>query len=479
MKKIVIYLCFTLYAHSLVHAQQATSFTKRLTNNNSSNLCRSIVQDQDGNYILLKSTENPHIGYLNTSLLKIDSLGNTSDSLTINGAMYIEKYGNNFLYFDNTFDSTVNYFYVRVFDKNLNIIEDKIIDTLGINEGAFRHLTNAEGHHIFLVRKFVLPTPYKTSISIIETDQSFNFVKKFTYDSCLNSMFIYINEVTSDSSYIITTSNIVYKCDKALTHLDSIAFIGTSIPPVPHIISWYTQPRRFNDSVYFGISYTGNSGSPDFYEYPGIILLTKNAESLDKISFPIFSEDNNLWYDGQQVDFITPDTLFFTSKAYSDQQNDGILVAKFDLNHQIFWQHFYGFDCYYNNATLSATADGGCILALEAWNWTIDTESFQQDIFLMKIDKDGNASANLNENTSENKLILVYPNPASENIFINTGLFQNLKVELYNSEGQCVYTSWLNSGTSNIDISKLSTGIYFYRFLKEDKLLESGKLIKQ
>ncbi len=58
--------------------------------------------------------------------------------------------------------------------------------------------------------------------------------------------------------------------------------------------------------------------------------------------------------------------------------------------------------------------------------------------------------------------LMVYPNPASNQIFVNSG--ENGNLQIINMQGHCVLNQILSSGTMSIDISNLSSGLYYIRF---------------
>jgi hypothetical protein len=80
----------------------------------------------------------------------------------------------------------------------------------------------------------------------------------------------------------------------------------------------------------------------------------------------------------------------------------------------------------------------------------------------------------LNNDLNENN-VLIYPNPASTEINISTPLNSNYNIEIINAIGATVYKS---VNQSKIDVSALSSGIYFIRISKGEKMLQS-KFIKQ
>ncbi len=72
--------------------------------------------------------------------------------------------------------------------------------------------------------------------------------------------------------------------------------------------------------------------------------------------------------------------------------------------------------------------------------------------------------------------INVYPNPANDNLFINTD--ENATVEIINMQGQIVATKTLSDKNSSIDVSELRCGVYTMR-VKTDNGIAMKKMVKQ
>jgi len=81
------------------------------------------------------------------------------------------------------------------------------------------------------------------------------------------------------------------------------------------------------------------------------------------------------------------------------------------------------------------------------------------------------------ENQEKYNLVL-YPNPAQEEIYIEN-LTTTAKIEIYTISGKKLLQQQVNSSTESINISNLSAGIYFYAFKQDGKNLKTGKLIKE
>jgi hypothetical protein len=59
--------------------------------------------------------------------------------------------------------------------------------------------------------------------------------------------------------------------------------------------------------------------------------------------------------------------------------------------------------------------------------------------------------------------VIIYPNPASRQVFINVSNNGDAKIELMNQLGKSLLTTKTNAPTTRIDISSFASGIYFIK----------------
>ena len=87
----------------------------------------------------------------------------------------------------------------------------------------------------------------------------------------------------------------------------------------------------------------------------------------------------------------------------------------------------------------------------------------------------------MSQSASKPQELILYPNPATTSLTIQTQLgIKNYELEIKNVLGEEVYHLTTNyySLTTNIDISKWSSGIYFYQ-IKTEKETVRGKFVKE
>lgn len=78
-----------------------------------------------------------------------------------------------------------------------------------------------------------------------------------------------------------------------------------------------------------------------------------------------------------------------------------------------------------------------------------------------------------------NNSILVYPNPASDYIFVQKeNNISSVLMELFDLQGKLLIRKPIQSNNERIDIAHLGSGVYFYRLTASNKQTQTGKIIK-
>ena len=85
------------------------------------------------------------------------------------------------------------------------------------------------------------------------------------------------------------------------------------------------------------------------------------------------------------------------------------------------------------------------------------------------------AGANVDDNKVS--LFTVYPNPAADNILVESQVTVN-RFEIYSMTGQIILENEVNASTFNVDIAALPAGSYIIR-LKSDGMIQNRKFVKE
>jgi hypothetical protein len=174
------------------------------------------------------------------------------------------------------------------------------------------------------------------------------------------------------------------------------------------------------------------------------------------------------------LDYINTDIIFYGGFLNRQPfENTIINLFKTDTTLEIKWKKYYGGDASYGLNSILATNDGGCVLAGSYCKPLAN----ERDIFIMKVNNDGNFSwvYNLPVTFLELK---VYPNPGNDFMIVNNPP-SNTKLILYNINGQKLKELELDVSNS-VNTEDLESGMYFYQLIdKKDNVVAKGKWVKK
>ncbi len=160
-------------------------------------------------------------------------------------------------------------------------------------------------------------------------------------------------------------------------------------------------------------------------------------------------------------------------------QQQWLWLNRINDDYSVSWQRFYKGEVNYMPYKVLATSDGGALILSTKYDWN-DSIPLQRDVHILKVDSTGwyeGLQTGITE-YDKPKQILVYPNPVKDKVTFVLGLYDNLNLSIYNSNGQCVIRQKLPH-SQTINMSHLPKGLYVYIIIGKDGFFEKGRLIKQ
>jgi len=225
------------------------------------------------------------------------------------------------------------------------------------------------------------------------------------------------------------------------------------------VIGYYLYSRNDSSKIYSRINsqvIVGNSYVDSCLLYPGIYEYMVRALKLE-------STPSGTYYNLSQG---ISDTAFnsnnFASIAAFTYTNLGISVsfnASSTLNPMYSWSFGNGQTAIVPNPTITYTANGIYTVQLIATHPCI-TDSSNSVFQIFEV--------SLNENQSLSQL-LVFPNPTRGNVTIQWENETAYEIEIYTSEGKRVYSCSENRGSTLLDLSGFSKGLYLIKFNSNGK----------
>lgn len=179
-----------------------------------------------------------------------------------------------------------------------------------------------------------------------------------------------------------------------------------------------------------------------------------------------------------------------SSPFMTDNGNGGVIITwddRRDLSNRIYAQNIS------SNGIAKWTKDGirisnigdydfGSQITSDTKNGAIITWTNHYDftkktnVYTQLVNGFGNLSAK-NQTNLSNTFVNLFPNPTNGLITIKSSAFFS-DIYIINQLGEIVYKeTYLNSDKKEIDLSKLSKGIYLYKLVSIDNLITNGKII--
>ncbi len=318
------------------------------------------------------------------------------------------------------------------------------------------------------------------------------------YNSSVSSI------VEKENEYWITTfyqlpnkkGNIkLFKLDSNFTKKDSFLFHPNlklspghrSILVDSNILVITCNKGIANDSVY-----------PYYFSNPAIVYFNIATKSIVKIQ-DFGDYDLNSW-DGPFENLILGhdgNVIYGGSNTYyveeKEQRNSDVVIGKLDLQGNSIWRKFYTIlDPVINDATfyhwlydLEATSDGNYICYGEVWGYTEEAGRVVNEAWIFKINEQGDfvnvgtPSSIIWEN--DNKVpVTVFPNPASNFLFIDQGGIKDVTYEIYDITGRLIEKSkgLFSERSYMLDVSSLSPGSYVLKIGHENHSRGVVKFLK-
>ncbi|MEI6696103.1 MAG: T9SS type A sorting domain-containing protein [Bacteroidota bacterium] len=461
----------------------------------------SIFEVNSNTYFVATQREyNSPIVYRECIVLKIDSNCNVTDSLKLmnylkRGKYYsvseFLKYNNRIIGWGFAIDTLTqkHNIWFSEFDENLTIIHDTLLG----NGDSLINLYNANvlltsQNKILMTLGFV---PYihedtvsnmhdTTNVMVWLLDSGFSILKENTIFSHFGFDGFSVVEMHSNQSYHIITVYGIIQIKQSDLKVDSIVW-----QPYDVFLGG-TGAIAINDSIYI------HPTNHLFYTIPwhksGFITCLFIRDKNGKTKDSVFIGDMQQSFDRTSIAniaFLTMDSIFVTGtncsldSAYFAYEDNTIFLWNIKLNGQVNWQKYYGIGKKFIVSNITETADGGCFLVGEVWDWH-HYPDYTTDLFFLKVDRNGNitGSVGINEKINQSE-IAVYPNPAKASINFNTGMYSNYHLSIFNALGQTIIQQHCTSSQNTFDIQSYPQGMYYYKLVSDKGKVISGKFVKE
>ncbi len=371
------------------------------------------------------------------------------------------------------------------FDENLELIyeirtatsygEILQISSTKNEDGNFIITGNFRSHPEVSTRK---------SFFLKEINQEFEIIRDSIYISG-NSNSVHDIAYNSDKNriYLVTSNNLSKVNYEIMEFSDTFNNVNRTN------IYWETETHNattlnfIHDSMFlYAGNYRPGKDDKDANHYLGVFKYNTDYE-LQK-QFTVTNPDT-MYYSGvlNNLDFIDTSNIYFgsfknyqfgdfwsTEKSFFQIDN---LNSNLDLN----WEKYYGGDSYYVLYQLKATEDGGALM-FGTYYQNEENGVHEKDLVIMKVNPEGLITSTNNNAEIPIKNAIILPNPGREYLELHTGAYP-ATLQLHNLNGSLVLEEAINSNISRVNTLELSSGTYIWSLVKEGKVVESGKWVRE
>ena len=185
-----------------------------------------------------------------------------------------------------------------------------------------------------------------------------------------------------------------------------------------------------------------------------------------------------------RIDFIDTNKIYVGGTHNFCQASEFCPVhCWFSLNQldtalNVHWQHFYGGDANYTMYGIRATRDKGCLMFGSRYD--LQSSTLQRDIYVIKVNQNGLVDGINDKTNPKIHDAIVYPNPGSGFLVVESGpQISGSQFRMTNIEGRQVIAKPIVERKTIIDTQPLSPGTYVWQIFFHNRIIETGKWIRE
>ena len=351
-------------------------------------------------------------------------------------------------------------------DENLNIVNSEILGDNDLLEVISDGIQSSNGNMLFIgsTSDQVLEGQYL----LWQFDENSQEINKVIHNDFV-AYDPYLVELPGSSKYHVCSRYTTLQFDADLNFETQYEFNNTIniIPDNQNML--ISQNEYIKTGLFLTAPIPGFPWEMDL----ALTIMDENAEVIDAFTFGIPDSLESVG----RMDFVSTDTIYYGGSRnlfYNPPENSWVSLFTTNLDGEELEHRFWGGDGLYTFSDVVAIPNGGFLMASSRWDFVNYPDTIQRDIILV-MENYGNPITVYNELSAKTK-VDIFPNPGKNVIHINCP-FDEYQFILYDEMGNKLVERNLNSQIS-IPVHQLSSGIYFYIVRQQDRIIQSGKWIK-
>jgi len=452
----------------------------------------SVLEITGGNFLIGGGAGPEYYAYHQKCLLKIDPSGNVLASITSEPAdtttFYVCLF--NLPGEGNGFGAAVDYIYSNNGHNYINYSLDKYSGdfeliskktfTFPADYGLFPQYSLGVNDSLFLIQfNEITYLPYYHNIGSVVSKYNYQFDNLASY-----------TETTSDITAFGMLKNPQNNTIKAFNCKSSISTTVSEINMDMQFLKKSNLSRiitcasstTFNESSYL---VTGVVRSPNTQHHLKVWKYNYSDVLLDSVEY--YNNPDTVLYGGAMKNttivgdkIVVVGNYNFDPSTFPFQNSPTwIQITRIDTNLQIIDHHFYGGDAAYMPYNIISTTDGGALIVGNRYDYLSPTAN-QYDVFALKVNELGLITELPNQPQAKAHDAILFPNPGSEILNIQSGQQINgAQFTLYDMQGRAMCTETITATALKLTTSTLPSGTYPWQIVFKNKVIESGKWVKE
>jgi hypothetical protein len=251
---------------------------------------------------------------------------------------------------------------------------------------------------------------------------------------------------------------------------------------LPYFIS-STSATKLSDSKYYLTGVVNDL----LYVKQHIKVRSYNENDVQIDSVCYYNHPDTILYSGAVCNmaiignkvFVVGNYNFDPSQWPYQNSPTWLQITRLDTNLQIIDHHFYGGDAVYMPWKIIGTSDGGAFLTGNRYDYNVPTER-KYHPFALKVNELGLITELPNQPQAKAHDAILYPNPGSEILNIQSGpQINGSQFTLYDMQGRAMRTETITATALKLTTSALPSGTYPWQIVFKNKVIESGKWVKE
>ena len=316
-------------------------------------------------------------------------------------------------------------------------------------------------------------------VTVIKYKLPYDSLSNYKVDFLSYTMDLLFKENKQELNIYLFPSFTVVGLDEGLNYISTRDFNKNRFPVLVDLTS-------INDSNYLITGTARNYINSN--SQIGCIKYNDDDSALDS-TFYSPSIDTNFYAGGRQNTAISGNNIFiagfYNVVAFPFPYNANpswVSVTKTDMDLNVISNHFYGGDAQYCPYSIIPTIDGGCFITGYSYDYrnNLPIGDYELDIFALKVNSEGLITELPDQPNKISHDAIIFPNPGKDYLNIQSGLqISGAQFTLFDMAGHILLEEKINNTQVRINTTNLLPGIYTWQIVFKNKVIESGKWMKQ